>query len=130
MVITGLTKAKLGDTFAGLKNVTLATSNGLVYSYGQNLQPKPHYKRTKLHHLATAAAAAANASANNGTAANSGTGPSPSTTDSPLLPEGEFPQMDGANAGTNASLAYITGGNSILCLLSCLHVLCMYSAIL
>lgn len=67
MVITGLTKAKLGDTFAGLKNVTLATSNGLVYSYGQNLQPKPHYKRTKLHHLATAAAAAANAGTSAGT---------------------------------------------------------------
>jgi hypothetical protein len=61
VVITGLTKQKLGDTFAGLKNVTLATSNGLVYSWGQNLLPAKHYKRSQLQHLATAAAAAAQA---------------------------------------------------------------------
>ena len=58
-MITGLTKQKLGDTFFGLKNVTLATSNGLVYSWGQNLLPAPHLKRTRLQHLANAAAAAA-----------------------------------------------------------------------
>jgi hypothetical protein len=59
VVITGLTKQKLGDTFAGLRNVTLATSNGLVYSWGQNLLPAPHHKRSQLQHLASAAAAAA-----------------------------------------------------------------------
>ena len=37
MVMTGLTRLKLGDTFRGLKNVTLVTSNGLVYSWGENL---------------------------------------------------------------------------------------------
>ncbi len=37
MVMTGLTRLKLGDTFKGLPNVTLVTSNGLVYSWGQNL---------------------------------------------------------------------------------------------
>jgi hypothetical protein len=65
VVITGLTKQKLGDTFASLKNVTLATSNGLVYSWGQNLLPAKHYKRSQLQHLASAAAAAAQAA--NGT---------------------------------------------------------------
>lgn len=59
MVITGLTKQKLGDTFAGLRNVTLATSNGLVYSWGQNLLPAPHQTRAQLQTLASAAAAAA-----------------------------------------------------------------------
>jgi hypothetical protein len=38
VVITGLTRLKLGDTFAGLNNVTLATSTGLVYSWGDNLK--------------------------------------------------------------------------------------------
>ena len=38
MVITGLTQAKLGDTFAGMKNLTLATSNGLIFSWGANMQ--------------------------------------------------------------------------------------------
>jgi len=37
MVMTGLTRLKLGDTFKGLKNITLVTSNGLVYSWGENL---------------------------------------------------------------------------------------------
>jgi trehalose-6-phosphate synthase/trehalose-6-phosphatase len=38
-LITGLTKLKLGDIFADKKfeNLTLATSNGLVYSWGKNL---------------------------------------------------------------------------------------------
>ena len=59
VVITGLTKQKLGDTFAGLRNVTLATSNGLVYSWGQNLLPARHETLTQLQTLASAAAAAA-----------------------------------------------------------------------
>jgi len=37
LIVTGLTKIKLGDTFKGLENITLATSNGLVYSWGKNL---------------------------------------------------------------------------------------------
>lgn len=37
MVVTGLTKLKLSDTFLGMKNLTLVTSNGLVYSWGQNM---------------------------------------------------------------------------------------------
>jgi hypothetical protein len=69
VVITGLTKQKLGDTFAGLKNVTLATSNGLVYSWGQNLLPAKHYKRSQLQHLASAAAAAAQAASSTATPA-------------------------------------------------------------
>ena len=48
-----------------MRNVTLATSNGLVYSWGQNLLPAPHHKRTRLHHIATAAAAAAKANFSN-----------------------------------------------------------------
>jgi trehalose 6-phosphate synthase/phosphatase len=39
VVLTGLTRQKLGDTFASLPKVTLATSNGLVYSWGQHLLP-------------------------------------------------------------------------------------------
>ena len=38
MVETGLTKAPLGDTFAGIPNLTLATSHGLVYSWGKVLR--------------------------------------------------------------------------------------------
>lgn len=37
MVVTGLTKSKMGDIFSDMLNVTLATSNGLVYSWGRNL---------------------------------------------------------------------------------------------
>lgn len=37
VVMTGLTRLKLGDTFKGMKNVTLVTSNGLVFSWGANL---------------------------------------------------------------------------------------------
>ena len=37
LVVTGLTKIKLGDTFADMPNLSLATSNGLVYSWGRNL---------------------------------------------------------------------------------------------
>lgn len=111
-MITGLTKAKLGDTFAGLKNVTLATSNGLVYSYGQNLQPRPHYKRTKLHHLATAAAAAANAGS-----CRSRSGTLNSNADGPVMmvpmldaDAAAGTLMEGSRAGSNASLAYLAGG--------------------
>ncbi len=38
VVVTGLTRLKLSDTFARLPNVTLATSNGLIYSWGANLR--------------------------------------------------------------------------------------------
>eukprot|EP01038_Epipyxis_sp_PR26KG_P011996 gene11996-16059_t len=38
MVVTGLTKMKLGGTFNGMNNVTLVTSNGLVYSWGDNIR--------------------------------------------------------------------------------------------
>jgi trehalose-6-phosphatase len=37
LVITGLTKLKLGDLFTDIPNITIATSNGLVYSWGANL---------------------------------------------------------------------------------------------
>ena len=37
MVITGLTKMKLGDTFKDYPNLTIVTSNGLVYSWGKNM---------------------------------------------------------------------------------------------
>eukprot|EP01039_Chlorochromonas_danica_P010042 gene10042-11113_t len=37
VIITGLTRQKLSDTFKGFRNVTLATSNGLVYSWAENL---------------------------------------------------------------------------------------------
>eukprot|EP00605_Chrysophyceae_sp_TOSAG23-4_P000075 GSChrysophyteH1.ASY1.ANO1.77.1 assembled CDS len=37
VIITGLTRLKLGDTFKGFKNVTLVTSNGLVYSWAENM---------------------------------------------------------------------------------------------
>ena len=42
MIVTGLTKLKLGDTFAGYPNVTLATSDGLVYSWGANVLRSNH----------------------------------------------------------------------------------------
>lgn len=37
IILTGLTRQKLGETFKDLKNVTLVTSNGLVYSWAANL---------------------------------------------------------------------------------------------
>jgi len=37
MVVTGLTKLKLNGIFSDMENVTLATSNGLVYSWGRNM---------------------------------------------------------------------------------------------
>ena len=37
IVTTGLTKLKMGGLFEDFPNLTLATSNGLVYSWGQNL---------------------------------------------------------------------------------------------
>ncbi len=37
-MVTGLTRTKLGNIFQDLKNVTIATSNGLVFSLGENLQ--------------------------------------------------------------------------------------------
>jgi hypothetical protein len=39
MIVTGLTKVKLGDVFGDMKNITLATSSGLIYSWGANLNP-------------------------------------------------------------------------------------------
>jgi hypothetical protein len=38
MVVTGLTKMKLGDTFKDFPNLTIVTSNGLVYSWGDNMK--------------------------------------------------------------------------------------------
>ena len=40
LVLTGLTRKKLGDVFAGrgMRNVSLATSNGLVYSWGDSVR--------------------------------------------------------------------------------------------
>lgn len=38
MVVTGLTKLKLGTIFKDMPNVTLVTSNGLVYSWGANME--------------------------------------------------------------------------------------------
>jgi trehalose-6-phosphatase len=38
MVVTGLTKMKLGDTFKDFPNLTIVTSNGLVYSWGENMK--------------------------------------------------------------------------------------------
>lgn len=37
LVVTGLTKIKLGDVFKNMKNVSIATSSGLIYSWGENL---------------------------------------------------------------------------------------------
>ncbi len=37
VVVTSLTRLQLGDIFAGFKNLTLVTSNGLVFSWGQNI---------------------------------------------------------------------------------------------
>ncbi len=37
MIITGLTKMKLGDVFNGMNNITIATSSGLIYSWGANM---------------------------------------------------------------------------------------------
>jgi len=37
VVVTSLTRLKLGTIFAGFKNLTLVTSNGLVFSWGQNM---------------------------------------------------------------------------------------------
>mmetsp|Transcript_30642 Transcript_30642/g.51813 ORF Transcript_30642/g.51813 Transcript_30642/m.51813 type:complete len:1299 (+) Transcript_30642:113-4009(+) len=63
MVVTGLTKLKLGDTFKGMKNVSLVTSNGLVYSWGANLQPAPHKKRPRSVKSASIVSAATGADA-------------------------------------------------------------------
>merc|ERR1711968_421440 len=38
MVVTGLTKMKLGDTFKDFPNLTIVTSNGMVYSWGENMK--------------------------------------------------------------------------------------------
>jgi trehalose 6-phosphate synthase/phosphatase len=38
MVVTGLTKMKLGDTFKDFPNLTIVTSNGLVYSWGESMK--------------------------------------------------------------------------------------------
>lgn len=37
LIMTGLTKLKLGELFSDLSDVTIGTSNGLVYSWGKNL---------------------------------------------------------------------------------------------
>lgn len=37
MVLTGLTKVKLGDVFENMQNVIVATSSGLIYSWGELL---------------------------------------------------------------------------------------------
>lgn len=37
LIVTGLTKLKLGDLFSDMANVTIGTSNGLVHSWGANL---------------------------------------------------------------------------------------------
>eukprot|EP01035_Chromulina_nebulosa_P021287 gene21287-27581_t len=47
LIVTGLTKLKLGDTFSDMRNVTLATSNGLVYSWGDNLRIDEDDNRTR-----------------------------------------------------------------------------------
>eukprot|EP00595_Chromulina_sp_UTEXLB2642_P002684 CAMPEP_0196762724 /NCGR_PEP_ID=MMETSP1095-20130614/2653_1 /TAXON_ID=96789 ORGANISM="Chromulina nebulosa, Strain UTEXLB2642" /NCGR_SAMPLE_ID=MMETSP1095 /ASSEMBLY_ACC=CAM_ASM_000446 /LENGTH=1168 /DNA_ID=CAMNT_0042114379 /DNA_START=78 /DNA_END=3584 /DNA_ORIENTATION=- len=47
LIVTGLTKLKLGDTFSDMRNVTLATSNGLVYSWGDNLRLDEDDNRTR-----------------------------------------------------------------------------------
>lgn len=109
VVITGLTKQKLGDTFAGLRNVTLATSNGLVYSWGQNLLPAPHHKRSQLQHLASAAAAAAKTA---------------------LQPQQSGEGAEQAQASTPISSVVACEENSTYCLLPCtcmlhLSILCL-----
>ena len=38
MVLTGLTKLKLGDVFKDMPNVTIATSSGLLYSWGESIR--------------------------------------------------------------------------------------------
>jgi len=37
VIVTSLTRLKLGSIFAGFKNLTLVTSNGLVFSWGLNM---------------------------------------------------------------------------------------------
>lgn len=40
----------IGDTFKGMNNITVVTSNGLVYSWGANLIPRPHVAyKSKTH---------------------------------------------------------------------------------
>jgi len=40
----------VGDTFKGMNNITVVTSNGLVYSWGANLIPRPHVAyKSKTH---------------------------------------------------------------------------------
>jgi trehalose 6-phosphate synthase/phosphatase len=39
VVMTGLTRERFGDAFAGCDNITVATSNGLVHSWGKRLAP-------------------------------------------------------------------------------------------
>jgi trehalose-phosphatase len=46
VVITGLTKMKLGTVFQGMKNLTLVTSNGMVYSWGENMRMKDEIVET------------------------------------------------------------------------------------
>ena len=46
LVVTGLTKLKLSDVFEGLDNISLATSNGLVYSWGRNIRRADDFDKT------------------------------------------------------------------------------------
>jgi len=66
MVMTGLTRIKLGDTFKGMKNVTLVTSNGLVYSWGANLQTMEEKENLKrgMPTLSSSASSSSSSAAN------------------------------------------------------------------
>jgi trehalose-6-phosphatase len=44
-----LSRKKLGNIFQDFKNVTLATSNGLVYSLGENLREVLHHRKPHLN---------------------------------------------------------------------------------
>ncbi len=53
LVITGITRMKFGQTFKDLKNVAIATSNGLIYSWGDMLamrQPNQHRNSCKYYY--------------------------------------------------------------------------------
>jgi hypothetical protein len=108
VVITGLTKLKLGDVFQGLPNITLATSNGLVHSWGANLQPRQHCKRMQLQTLAAAAAAvvAGGGSTVSGTPSRSRAG-----TGAPLPMF--LMSAGGADAGSSDAFDAATPGSSV-----------------
>jgi hypothetical protein len=67
MVLTGLPKVKVNSVFKGLDNVTLVTSDGLVYSWGTNLRGNSAIKakngfRTTSNNTTTATGLAAGSS--------------------------------------------------------------------